>query len=176
MASKKERAANGERRLRYQTLRRVHHRLVVGVRPIQLEHRKLGIVGAIDSLVPEVLGDLVYPVELAHDQAFEIQLVRDSQVQGTVERVVVRRERSGEGSPVQGLQDGRLHLYVAVGVQKIPQERYHAGAREKDVSVVGVHGKIRVALAIPGLRVREAAVHDRIARLGDLHLSHGQRP
>ena len=72
----------------------------------------------VDALVPEVVADLVHPLEAAHDQPLEVQLVRDAQEERHVERVVVRRERPRRRAAVQRLQHRRLDLEVAEPVEE----------------------------------------------------------
>ena len=71
----------------------VHHVAVVAERLVRLEHRELGVVRGVDALVAEHATDLEHAVEAADDQALQLQLQRDAQVQVDVERVVVRDER-----------------------------------------------------------------------------------
>ena len=65
-----------------------------GVRPVELEHRELGVVLRRDPFVAEVAVDLVDPLEAADHQPLQVQLGRDAQVEVDVERVVVRHERA----------------------------------------------------------------------------------
>ena len=67
----------------------VHRVAVVGVGLVPLEHRELGVVLERDAFVAEVLADLVDALEPADDQALEVQLGRDPQVERLVELVVV---------------------------------------------------------------------------------------
>ncbi len=62
------------------------------------------------ALVAKVLADLVHALQAADDQALQIELRRDPQVQLALELVRVRDERLGEGAAVDRLQDGRLDL------------------------------------------------------------------
>ena len=71
--------------------------LVVGVGLVPLEHRELGVVLVGDALVAEVLAELVDAVDAADDEALEVELGRDPQVEVAVERVVVGGERAAPG-------------------------------------------------------------------------------
>ena len=71
-----------------------------------------------DALVAEVLADLVDALEAADDQALEVELGGDPQVERLVELVVVRRERPRERAAVARLQDRRLDLDEAVLVER----------------------------------------------------------
>ena len=110
---------------------RRHHPGVVGVRLVELEHRELRIVRPVDPLVPEVVPDLVHPLEPADDQPLEVQLVGDAQVERHVERVVVRHERTRRRAAVQRLQHRRLDLEVVPAVEtRADRARSCASARE----------------------------------------------
>ena len=117
---------------RDQRLDELHHVAVVGVRLVELEHRELGIVRPVDPLVPEVVPDLVDPLEPADQQPLEIQLVRDAQVERHVERVVVRHERPRRRAAVERLQDRRLDLEEAPPVEERRIEAISAGAELED--------------------------------------------
>src|SRR6266446_2711416 len=73
-------AARGLHRLEEHRLRRLEHDLVIRERLVELEHRELGVVGPVDALVPEILRDLVDPLEPADDQPLQIELVRNSEI------------------------------------------------------------------------------------------------
>src|SRR5581483_3614291 len=81
-----QRAADGHGRLADEDLAELHHRDVVGVGLVDLEHRELGVVLAVDPLVSEVVADLVHALETADQQPLQIELERDPQVQVDVER------------------------------------------------------------------------------------------
>jgi hypothetical protein len=110
LRERRRRAGTAPAGAHQQRLHDRHHRLVVGVRLVELEHRELGVVRAVDPLVPEVVPDLVHALEPAHDQPLEVQLVRDPQEERHVERVVVRHERPRRRPAVERLQHRRLDL------------------------------------------------------------------
>ena len=64
------------------------HVEVVRVGLVPLEHRELGVVRGVDALVAEVLADLVDALQAADDQALEVELGGDPQVEVAVQRVV----------------------------------------------------------------------------------------
>ena len=107
--------------------------LVVGVGLVPLEHRELGVVLVRDALVAEVLAELVDAVDAADDQALQVELGRDPQVEVAVERVVVGRERPRQGAAVERLQDRRLDLDEAVLVEPAAHlgDRSGRGARRR---------------------------------------------
>ena len=80
------------------------------------------------SLVPEVLAQLVDLLQTADDQPLEVELCRDPQVVVGVESVVVSDERLREAAAVARLQDGRLDLEEALVVEVAPDGAHDAGA------------------------------------------------
>ena len=88
----RRRAPRARRRRR--ALGELHHVVVVGERLIRLEHRELGVVAGVDALVAEHAPDLEHALEPADDEALEVQLERDAEVEVDVERVVVGDERA----------------------------------------------------------------------------------
>jgi hypothetical protein len=160
-ASAAEHGAHRVGGARDQALDAVHHHRVVGVRLVELEHRELGVVRAVDPLVPEVVPDLVHALEAAHDQPLEVQLVGDAQVERHVERVVVRRERPRGRAAVQRLQHRRLDLEVAEPVEERAHGRDHPRARDERAPHLGVHREVGVALPVALLGVAEPRVPHR---------------
>ncbi len=63
-----------------------HDVVVVGVGLVAFEHGELGVVLEADALVAKDAADLVDLVEAADDQALEVQLRRDAQVEVAVQR------------------------------------------------------------------------------------------
>ena len=132
--------------------------LVVGVRLVPLEHRELGVVLGREALVAEVLADLVDALEAADDQALEVELGRDPQVQRAVERVVVRGERPAGAAAVDRLQDRRLDLDEAGVVEEPADLADHLRARDEHLARLLVRHQVELALAVAGLDVGEAVV------------------
>ena len=112
----------------------LHHVIVVGIGLVELQHGELGIVGPVHALVPEVVPDLVHPLESAHQQPLEVQLVGDPEVQRHVERVVVGHERPRRGAAVQRLEHRRLDLEEPALVEKAPQIADGRGPEPEDLS------------------------------------------
>ena len=86
----------------------VHHRVEVAVGLVELKHRELGVVAAVDAFVAEVAVDLEHPRHAGHQQALEVELWRDAQKQVDVQRVVVGLERPRGGAAGDGLHHGRF--------------------------------------------------------------------
>ena len=157
-----------------QLLYEEHHVGVVRVRLVPLEHRELGVVRAVHSFVAEVVADLVHGIEAADDQALEIELVRDAQVERNVECVVVRRERARRGAAIERLQYRRLDLEEAPRVEEGAERADHPRARHERRAHLGVHGEIDRALPVALLGIAEARVaHD--GAVDDLLLAERER-
>ena len=99
-------------------LGQLHDVVVVGVGLVELQHGEFRIVGPVHPFVPEVVPDLVDPLEAADQQPLEVQLVGDPQVERHVERVVVGDERPRRGAAVEGLEHRRLDLEKAALVEE----------------------------------------------------------
>ncbi len=141
-----------------------HRVAVVGVRLVPLEHRELRLVLVRDALVAEVLADLVDALEPSDDQALQVELGRDPQVEIGVELVRMRHERVREGPTEARLQDGRLDLDEALLVEVAADRRDDARPQQEELARVVVHEQVEVALAVARLpvgdtmeRVRERA-------------------
>ena len=74
-------------------LGQVHHRVVVAVGLIDLEHREFGVVALADAFVAVHATELEHALDAADHQSLQVQFQRDPQVEVDVERVVVRFER-----------------------------------------------------------------------------------
>ena len=66
----------------------------------------------IDAFIPEIMADLIDALEATDHEPLEVQLIGDPQVQGHVERVVVRQEGTRRGAAVLRLQHRRLDFHV----------------------------------------------------------------
>ena len=129
---------------------------VVRVGLVPLEHRELGRVLVGEALVAEVLAQLVDAVEPADDEALEVELVGDAEVEVGVEFVVVRDERLGEGTAVARLQHRGLDLEKTVLVEVAPDRRDHARAQLEVRAGLLVHQQVEVALPVARLDVGDA--------------------
>ena len=150
------RAGRVEGDLLQQLRREVHQAPVVGVGLVELEHREFGIVLRRDAFVAEVAVDFVDALEAADDQALEVELGRDAQVEVDVERVVMRDEGARRGAAVERLHHGRLDFDEAAFLELPAQGRDDAGARDENVAHFGIGDQVEIALAVAGLDVLEA--------------------
>ncbi len=76
----------------------------------------------VDILVSEVLCDLKDLLKAADDQALEVELRRNPEVELLVEEVVVGGERPGVCATVYRLQGRGLKLQVVALEEELPQE------------------------------------------------------
>ena len=72
----------------------VHHRPVVAVSLVELDHRELGIVRRVDSLVAKHSADFIDPLDTADHQPLEVQFECDPHEQLDAQCVVFGDERS----------------------------------------------------------------------------------
>ena len=151
-----QRAARGKRRRLDDALRELHHAFEVTERLVELHGGELGVMIRIHALVAELAPDLEHLLEAAHDEALEVQLGGDAQVEVLVERVVVRDEGARVRAAEDGVQDGRLHLEVAVILHKATDGGHDLEALRERVLDLGVHYQVDVALAIARLLVSQA--------------------
>src|SRR6185312_5041534 len=142
--------------VRHQSFDQGHHVGVVGVGLVQLEHGEFRVVPGRDALVAEDPADLEHLFQPAHDQAFEVQLLGDAQVEIDVQGVVVGDERPGRGPTGDGVEDGRLHLDEAALLQPPPGEADDATAGQQDAPRVLVGPQVDLALAVAGVDVGDA--------------------
>ena len=140
----------------------------VAERLVRLHHRELGVVRRVHPLVAERPSDLEHPVQATDDQALEVQLGGDAQVQRHVQRVVVGHERAGVGAAGLDVEDRRLDLDEAAIAQRRAEARQHGVADLEDPTAVGVDDEVGVALAVADVGVGEAVplVRQRADRLG----------
>jgi hypothetical protein len=108
------------------------------------------------ALVAEVLAELVHALEPADDEALQVQLRRDPQVQRLVELVVMRRERARERASVPRLQDRRLDLDEAVLVEGATDRAHHPRPQEEVGPRLLVHQQVEVPAPVALLDVGEA--------------------
>ena len=152
-----------------------HHAVIVDVGFVEFQHREFGVVLVADALVAEVAPDLVDRVVAADQQALEVQLEADAQVQILVKLVVVRDERARRRAAVDRLEDRRLHFQKGVIVEEVAQRADRLGALDEDLAHVAVDGEVGVALAVARFHVAELAELDHRAIVQRLLLDHGQR-
>ncbi len=140
---------------RDELLHPAHRVLVVRVGLVPLEHRELRVVLVGDALVAKILAQLVDALEPADDEALEVELGRDPQVEVGAELVRVRDERPGESAAVARLQHRRLDLDEPLVVEGAAHRGDHAGAEHEVIARLLVHEQIEIAAAVALLDVGE---------------------
>ena len=129
--------ARGEQRIgqpMQQPLDQLHELVVVGVGPVQLEHRELGVVLGRQPFVAEIAVDLVDALEAADDQPLQIELRRDAQVHVQIERVVVRHERPRRRAARNRLHHRRLDFHEIERIEIVAQVAQDARAGAKHLA------------------------------------------
>ena len=124
-------------------------------------------MGAVHTFVTEVLRELVNTFESAHDKAFQIKFVGNTEVERNVERIVVSDERTRRSTARDRLENRSLHFHVAVGVEILTHGVVHLCALDEYVFYTVVHHQVNVALAVAEFRVFECVVGYTVLHLYD---------
>ena len=148
-------AADRVNRLADALLGEIHHRAVIAVGLIDLEHRELGIVLRADPLVAVDAAEFVDPLDAADQQPLEVQLQRDPHEQIEVERVVMRRERPGRGAAGDRVQRRAFDFDEAAIAERLANRRDDPRPIEKPVEHPFVVGQVEIPL--PRAAVRRLA-------------------
>ena len=151
----------------------LHHRRVVAKGLVELEHGEFGRVVLVDAFVAEILADLVDPLEPAGNQPLEIELIGNAQVEGLIERVVVRREWPRRRTAVERLKHRSLDFEVSVGVEILPKGSHQLGANLENAPHFEVGDQVGISLSVAQLDILQPVVlvGRGIERLGQ----HGHR-
>ena len=144
-----------------------HHPVVVLVGHVDFHGGELGVVGAVHTLVAEVAAELIHSGEATHDEALEVELVGDAEVEVDVERVVVGDEGACSGAAGDALQHGGVHLEVALLVEVGTHLVHYLGTLHEDVAHLRVDDEVDVALAVAQLGVAEGVVDHAVLLLDD---------
>ena len=144
-----------------------HHPVRVAVRHVQLEHRKLGVMEAAESLVTKVLAQFVYPLEAAYDEPLEVELRSDPQEHLHIQRVVPGSKWARGSASIEWLQHGRLDLEIPLLVEEPPERGDELSSLSEVLSHLGVDRQIDVALPVAKLGITHVMVNLTIAALDD---------
>lgn len=136
--------------------RDVHHVRVVSVRLVELDRRELRVVADIHALVAEDAAHLVDAVETADDEALEVELRRDAQVEVDVECIVVRDERARCCAAGDRREYRRLDLEVIAIIEVRADGLDDLRALAEGVADLRVHDEVEVALAVTDVDVLQA--------------------
>ena len=141
-----------------QFLCQLHQVMIVCVRLVELEHGEFGIVLGRNTFITKVAVDFVDAVEPTHNQPFQVELRRDTQVEGKIQRIMVGAKGPGGGSPGDRLHHRRLHLDVSALVKKMPDRLKYLGSFDENRAHIGVHEQIDVTLPVAKFNVSQAVV------------------
>ena len=152
--------------------------VVVPVRLVGLQHRKLRAVGAVDALIAEVAVDFEDAVQTTDDGALEVQLRRDAQVEVDIQRIGVGHERASRGTTVQSLQHRGLELIEPAALQGVAQGAHHLDAGHGVLAGFLAHDQVGVTVTHAGvlahLLVRDRQRTQRLGGHGPL-LGHDRK-
>ncbi len=112
----------------------------------------------VHALVTEILANLVDALEAAHDEPLEVEFGGDAHIHVDTQRVEMGDEGTCRGAAGNALQRGRLHLRVAMLVEKLAHGAQYGGALEEGFLHTVVHYKVHIALAGAKLGVVELVV------------------
>src|SRR6516162_6059587 len=98
----------------HQALSELDHVAEVGVGLVKLQHGELGIVLSGNTFVAEVTIDLVDAVESTHNQALQVKLRRDAEIEVQIKGVVVSYEGPGHGAAGQRLHHGGFDFEITL--------------------------------------------------------------
>ena len=134
----------------------VHHIRVVCVRLIELDRRELRIVADVHALVAEDAAHLVDAVETADDEALEVELRRDAQVEVDVERIVVRDERASRSAAGDRREHRRLDFEVIARIEVRADGLDDLRALAEGLADLRVHDEVEVALTVADVDILQA--------------------
>ena len=135
-----------------------HHPVVILVGHVDLHHGELRVVGLVHPFVAEVFGKFIDPFKTTYDEAFEVELIGNAEVQWDVERIVVGDERTGRGTPRDGLEDWGFHLHISCVVEDATHGRNDFVALAENLFHAGVYHEVDIALAVADFRIGELIV------------------
>ena len=161
------RAVDVEAYLLEHALGEVHHPVVVFVGHVYLHACELGVVGAVHSLVAEILGEFIDSVKSAHNETFQIKFVGYAEIERNVERVVVSDERTRGSSAGNRLKDGGLDFHVAVAVEEFAHGVIDFGALDEYLLDTLVDNEIHITAAVAELGIVERVISDTVLHLYD---------
>jgi len=137
----------------------IHHPVVVLVGDINLHGGELWVVCPVHAFVTEVLGKLVHAFKTAYDEALQVELIGNAQVEGNVQGIVVGDEGAGGRSTGYGLKNGGLHFHVASFVEEVAHGAEHQGAFAENVFDLIVDNQVDVALTVAEFGVGKGIEH-----------------
>ena len=123
---------------------------------VKLANGKLGIVGHIDTLVPEHTTNFVHAIKSADDQLLEVQLRRDTEIQIEVEIVMMSDEWLGCSASSKHRHHRSLDLHKTEIVEEPSNVVDDSAARDENVTRVFAHDEVKISLPVSGFLVLES--------------------
>ena len=123
---------------------------------------------AVHTFIAEVTAELIHTLEAPDDEALQIKLVGDTQIERDIQRVVMRDEGARSSTARDRLQYGRIDLDVATFVEELAHRIEDLRTLEEDILDMAIDDEVNIALAETELRISEA-----IEGLTILLLDHG---
>ena len=112
----------------------------------------------VDALVAEIAVDFKDLLKAAHKQALQVELWRYAHVEVYVQRIVLGNKGLGCRTARDGVHHGRFHFHEAVLFQQVAHLADYDAALFEDFPGARIDNEVHVALAVPGLGVREPVV------------------
>ena len=122
----RRRAENLLRDLTHQLLGQIHQITIIAVCLVELEHREFGIVPRRDAFVAKVPVDLEHFLEAADDEALQIELGRNPQIQIHVERVVMRSKRPRGRTTRDRMHHRRFNFEIVARDEELTHRLHNA--------------------------------------------------
>ncbi len=133
-----------------------HHVFEIGVGFVPLEEGELGVVAIGNALIAEDAANFVHLGYVAADDALEVELKRDAELNFQIVGVVVGFERAGGGTTSFELEERGFDFEVAAGIKESADFADDAGAVEQHFPGFFVCNEIEVAVAVSLINVRQA--------------------
>ena len=140
---------------RDELFRHIHQVVVVGIRPVELARRELGVVGKVNALISELATNLVDTLQATDNQHLEVQLRSNTHEQVHVQLIVMGDERLGRRTTGDSVHHGRLDLGEIAVIKEVPDVLDNLGTGDENVARGVVHDQIQVPLAVTRLLVSE---------------------
>ena len=137
-------------------LERRHEPAVVGVRLVQLEFGKLGIVRMIHPFIAKKSSNFVHFRKPTYEQSFQVQFWCHPEIEVDIQGVEVRREGPGGRAAGNALQNWRLHVKKPKIVEEASHMTHDAHAGNSHGFHFLIHQKIQITLSVPYLDIGQA--------------------
>ncbi len=108
--------------------------MVIPVGGVEFHLGELGVVGGVYTFVAEVTTNFVNTFQVAHEQALEVKLKGDAQVEVLFELVVVGDERFRGRAAIQRLHNRRFHFQETIVIQESAHEGDNAGTGAENLT------------------------------------------